>query len=360
MTRRAETETRNLTGVLVAIGMIRRPDETKLLPAPKTERIRRSELRFDPIYEVRFLTRVSSELRRRVMIQEMAGAIEEKYFVQFSKTYSVVENDLIEVDSEREIMDLVERETCQEEIDAYGEIRRLILNGSKFVVHFSPKNPTLNYEKNCVDFWVVEEEGGEVRWLRFGVKNGLESLAEVYKLIGGQGLIENEFDLLRNPVAPEEVRLAGVLSLLSLSNESTKIESREIRAVTQTLVDGFFKRCGERLYDDPDLVMRVYLAAKNEVKRLINKGKRVDIVAFVKSIAVDFYRWAKMKVRVVKESGYCSGFGYDGEFGATASQGWVIKEIGGRLVVEKGSTEGLTFCERCQCWYSGSRCPLCG
>ena len=40
-------------------------------------------------------------------------------------------------------------------------------------------------------------------------------------------------------------------------------------------------------------------------------------------------------------------------------QGIIALNIGGKIEYRLGRTEGLKHCEKCGCWYSGEKCPVC-
>ncbi len=42
-----------------------------------------------------------------------------------------------------------------------------------------------------------------------------------------------------------------------------------------------------------------------------------------------------------------------------STQGIIAFDINGRIEYRLGRTEGLHYCERCGCWYSGEKCPVC-
>jgi hypothetical protein len=62
------------------------------------------------------------------------------------------------------------------------------------VVNFSPKNEKYDYPQNCVDFW--RRDGDKIIWLRFVTTDGLDDFRKVWKELGGEGEVENEFELL--------------------------------------------------------------------------------------------------------------------------------------------------------------------
>jgi hypothetical protein len=308
---------------------------------------------FDPVGEVGYLARFEAWGRSGILGVELATqTAEDLGQVEHVRKYLLVGGSIVDVASGEGLVELVRRGGNAEEVLAMEKIENGLVENGGVLVHFSPANEKLGYQFNCVDFWRVID--GEVVSVRLMVKNGEAEMRNIWKLInGGVGLRDDE-NLLANPVR-SELKLARLFDMLELVGKKTDITFEQISKVVERVVENLKKRYGDRLFGDPELILRAYTMVHQFLEN--GGGTMGGMVGFVSEQLLAYYAVAPMGgVRQIRSYG-CAGSSAVGSF--ASGEGWIIKNLGGRYVVQKGSTEGRTFCRDCGCWYEGSRCPLC-
>ena len=207
----------------------------------------------------------------------------------------------------------------------------------------------------------LKDGSGVVRRMGFKVVGDLESLTELYKQYGGDKEIKTNYDLLRNPIDVKNLRLADLLTMMTLEEEKGKINDKQIREVVTRVIDKFYKLRGVAILEDSELILRVYSAAKEEVDRLARETSTVAVVTdkvvegVLEKMPIHLYNEGKM-TRTREKGGAC---GLEDAGGKFSKEGWILEMKDGKMISSWGSTEGKTFCSRCGCWHEGRKCPYC-
>ena len=68
------------------------------------------------------------------------------------------------------------------------------------------------------------------------------------------------------------------------------------------------------------------------------------------------YLFGQFKTKLVGGGG-CGSQSLSGQF---AKEGIIIVKTINGISFRNGRTEGLSYCSKCGCWYSGQKCPICG
>lgn len=340
---------------LVGANVITRPREQKLLMAPvEIPKSRVNSLSFDPKLEPRYLGQFEKiQMRLSQSEAEMATSLKEMYLSQFTHNYVFVDNHLFDEKTYLDIALLTKNGGIEEENTAMTKILKLLSEEHNLIVNISGKNEDLGYPDNMVDFWLASEDG-KVRVLRYKVDGDLKWLNDFYKTIGGELVDPNVREMLANPVGVTKYKLAEVLNMLVVSKETSKIENKRIEDVTHELTTYFYQEFGFAIFEDPNLILRLYLAIGNEIKE--NSRKKELTSAVISQIKINIYKFGQLEVKNVAGHG-CGGTGQEGQFGG--GQGWILVVVDGQMTSYFGSTEGMTHCERCGCYHSGSQCPYC-
>ncbi|MFA6518349.1 MAG: hypothetical protein WCV93_01705 [Candidatus Shapirobacteria bacterium] len=325
-------------------------DQVLLLEAPK-----KRVVGFDPVGEVDYLGRVDCLVRSGVLVRELATqTAEDLGLVEHVGHYDLRDGKISDRLSGESLVEMTKRGGVTDEVMALEKIEKGLVEGGGVWVHFSPVNEELGYQFNCVDFWRVVD--GEVVSVRLMVKNGEAEMRNVWKLINnGVGLGVDE-KLLTNPVVSEKLKLTKLFDMVELVAKKTGVNFEEIDRVAQQVIEYLRKEKGERLFEDPELILRAYTM----VHEFLKPGVVVESSGLVGMIAENYLRYyavAPMNgVKQIRSYG-CAGSSTVGNF--ASGEGWIIRNLGGKYVVQKGSTEGKTFCKDCGCWYEGSKCPFC-
>ena len=294
------------------------------------------KLNFNPVSEVGYLKRFGGELRKQQLTREIGTSLAELFLSEHSHEYQIIGGQICDVATGISIRNLSNEGASEEKIE------RMILNGARMVVNVSLKNKELDYFDNVVDIWKVED-GGRVNLFRFKVDMSETELASFDRLMGGE---------------VKEYRLAEVVAMLSLAKERDGVSIGKIMVIAKELTANFERNYGERLFIDAELITRLYVAVRLEVER-----RREESPVIERRIGVDPWRMRQYlfdEFRVVKTAGggACPGSSLSGEFGQ--GQGIIIVNSADGLTFRVGNTEGLTFCPKCGCFYSGDKCPICG
>lgn len=292
-------------------------------------------LNFDPVAEVAYLRRFGDELKRQQLSREIETSLAELLLSEHSHEYQMRGGQICDAATGISIRSLSDEGESEEKIE------RMILNGAKMVVNVSPKNKELGYFDNVVDIWKVEDEG-RINLFRFKVEMSENDLLNFDRLMGGE---------------VKEYRLAEVVAMLNLAKERDGVTIGKIMAVAKELMAGFERSYGEKLFLDAELITRLYVAIRLEVER-----RREECPVIEREVAVDPFRmqqymYGELKVVTVAGGG-CGGSSLSGEFGQ--GRGIIIVNTADGITFRVGSTEGLSFCQKCGCYYSGDKCPICG
>jgi hypothetical protein len=304
---------------------------------------------YDPVLEAGFLVGLEPGVRGRVLEREVKTAVYEAFLTSFRRDYQWRDGRIYDGESGLYISDLTSKGGRPEEMTAIKTIESGLEKG-RMVVNFSPQNAFYDYPQNCVDFWRRDEE--EIVWTRFVVQNRFKELALVWKDLGGEGEVTDEFELLAQPVETDE-KLAEVLMRLELASENRVTSKMKIDGVVEGLAEEFRREFGDNLEKDPEKIFRLFSAAMVETRR--NKGNDDGRVSV--EIPADWYLYGQM-VMVRTATGGCAGFNMVGQFGP--GRGYFTVSGGEGVKVMKGLIpEGYTFCNKCGVWYSGGKCPFC-
>ena len=288
---------------------------------------------FDSERERNFLRGLPPEVREPVLIREVrTAAYEAEFLPTYSRDYKLVNGRVFDTESRLLVADLVARGGRPEEIEAIKSIEEGLRLG-KMMINFSPRNAFYDYKQDCVDFWRVE--GEEVRWKRIVVKNNFEELREVWKNLGGQGEIENEFDLLARPVISEK-KIGEVLQMLDLTERISRVGKERIDRVVERLNGVFIREFGLEKMTQPEMIFRFWSAVTAEL------DNREDRSLAFGGLEVRRYLYGNMR-QAVRPSGGCSGFNLIGEFG---SQGYYVVKKGGAMA-EVVNRNGQRYCSVC-------------
>jgi len=312
-----------------------------------TNRERCFEEGFDPVREEVFLRGLMPVLRSRVLEREIKTAAYEAYLVDFRRDYQWRSGRIYDEESGLYISDLTRKGDRPEETRAMEAIEKGLERG-KMVVNFSPKNEKYDYPQSCVDFW--RRDGEKIVWLRFVTKNEYASLVEVWKGLGGEGEVADEFDLLANPVETDE-KIADVFARLDFVSSESGIGKEEIDVIVSKLASRFRQQFGEERLLDSEMIFRLFSAVMAEAER----GKNIG--ATILDMPINRYLYGEMMMMKSKTGG-CAGFNTVGQF-ATGMGYFVVKGAEGMKVMRGEIPEGYTFCKKCGVWYSGEKCPFC-
>ncbi len=285
--------------------------------------------------------------------EEMATSLKEMHLSQFGHDYIFVDGHLFDEKTHLDVALLTQNGGIEEENKAMTKIIKLLGEKNNLIVNISGENKDLGYPDNMIDFWLAGKDG-KVRVLRYKVEGDAKWLKDFYKTIGGELVDPNMAEMLADPVGVTKLKLAEVLNMLVVSKEMAKIEDKRIEDVTHELTTYFYKEFGNAIFEDPDLILRLYLAIGNEIKRNNNTNELTGTV--ISKMQINIYKFGQMEIKNIVGHG-CGGIAQEGKFGS--SQGYILVIRDGKMESYYGSTAGLTFCEQCSCWHSGSQCPYC-
>jgi len=292
-------------------------------------------LNFDPVAEVGYLRRFGDGLRRQQLSREIGTSLAELFLSEYSHEYQMIGGQICDAATGISIRNLSDEGESEERIE------RMILDGAKMVVNVSPKNKELGYFDNVVDIWKVED-GEKINLFRFKVDMNESDLINFDRLMGGE---------------VKEYRLAEVVVMLSLAKERDGVSIGKIMTIAKELVASFERNYGGKLFFDAELITRLYVAVRLEVERRREECPVVERRVGVDPFRIQQYLYGELKTMRVNGGG-CGGSSLSGEFGQ--GRGMIIVKTADGLVFRVGSTEGLSFCPKCGCFYSGDKCPICG
>lgn len=309
---------------------------------------------FDSRLEPRYLGQFENiSMRLDQSEEEMATSLKEMYLSQFEHDYVFIDGHLFDEKTNLDIALLTENGGIEEENWAMTKIIKLLGEGNNLIVNISGENKDLGYPDNMIDFWLSGKDG-KVRVLRYKVDGDTKWLNDFYKTIGGELSNPSVSEMLADPVGVKNHKLAEVLNMLVISKETAKINDKRIEDVTHELTVYFYKEFGAAIFEDPNLILRLYLAIGNEIKQ---SGRLVEITkTAISQMQINIYKFGQLEIKNIAGHG-CGGVAQEGKFGS--SQGWILEVKDGKMTSRFGTTEGLSYCSRCGCYHSGEKCPFC-
>ncbi|HPR99475.1 MAG TPA: hypothetical protein PLU63_01470 [Candidatus Woesebacteria bacterium] len=298
-------------------------------------KMNKERLNFDPVKEVSYLGQFSDELRKRQLETEISTALSELLLSEYSHDYLWRDGKIIDKNTGIEAKSL--SRNCEYESKKVDRIEEELEEGKELVVGISPKNKELDYPDDMVDFW-KRGEGDKLTLMRFKVEMSPEQLRDFEK------------------IDKENYKMGDLIKMLNLAKSDERVSISAIEKITQSLVERFNREFGEKIFVDAELITRLFVATRLEVER---QGEVEPVVGrWAESLygsRMQNYLFGQLKTVLVSGGG-CGGRSISGRF---ASEGIIIiKNVDG-ITFRKGSTEGLTYCTRCGCWYSGDKCPIC-
>ncbi|HPT66216.1 MAG TPA: hypothetical protein PK257_02810 [Candidatus Woesebacteria bacterium] len=225
-------------------------------------------------------------------------------------------------------------EHSEEEREATINIFELGKKGYNLVIWISPDDGGKVYKEGRLnmEFPIF----GEREWAIYGRHMPLLcDEKESFEL--AKRLLDNNGFSLREINCKEDVRTQPI---------AFKIEE----------VDDWIKKCRELMPEFSEIWD--FVEQGKDVENKIKMEK--DVRMAMKMAEGDNYLFesimARMGNEINAEGGHGSSWG-----GVDSDRGMIISvNSSGEISYQMGSTEGLTFCKKCGCWYSGDKCPLCG
>jgi len=310
---------------------------------------------FDPAREVEYLKQIDDDKKYVALGQELKTAIQELSFIQGGALERVLENGRIKEPTINTFLDrFVEKDSL--DMVAFNKIQEGLKDGNNLVVHFSPQNIEMNYPANVIDFWINQEKDGKINFLRFFVDDNLEKMKSIYKAFGGKEEIKSSVDLLTNPLITNDFRMADIMRNLMVSDKKIETTKNKIDNVVDHIMEDFYSDFENRIFFHKDLINRIF-SASYEVALNESSFNEMEINDYLIRRIGNFMYGQISEMKVRNGGGACPGVVKTAEFGP--GRGMIISIEDGSFVVKEGNTEGLTFCKKCGCWYSGDNCPLC-
>ncbi|HBP51047.1 MAG: hypothetical protein US68_C0001G0033 [Candidatus Shapirobacteria bacterium GW2011_GWE1_38_10] len=296
--------------------------------------MKQERLNFDPVKEVNYLRKFLGESRKHQLEREVSTSLAELLLSEYSHDYLWDGEKIIDKETGIKAGDL--SENCEFESQRLKNIEGELKKGKELVVCVSPKNAELDYPDDMVDFW-KKGEGEKLTLMRFKTKMSEWEL--------------KDFELMNK----DGYKLADLIGMLSLAKENRGTSMNLIEQVARNLTTEFEMEFGEKVYLDGEMMTRLYIAIRLEVER---KSREIGIESrnyVMLPLEIKNYLYGELKVKRTSGGG-CGGSSLSGQFG---SEGIIIINTSDGISFRKGSTEGLNYCSKCGCWYSGDKCPIC-
>ena len=330
--------------------------EQQLEPGENFSKKNSEVLFFDPAKEVEYLKKIDGDKKYLALTQELKTAIQELTWVQGGSLNRVLDEGRIKDPKTNVFIDQFITDNPSD-ILAFNRIQNALSEGNNLVVHFSPQNIELGYPANVVDFWLNNEKDGKIKFLRFFVDDNLEKMKLVYKAFGGKEETKSSNDLLINPLVVNDFRMVDVMSNLVVSDKKIETTKERIDGVVDKVVSRFYKKFGNRIFWDEDLIeKRIY----SGIIDVVMNGKSfedIEIEGYI-SENIEIYMYAQiLQMQVRNLGGACPGIVKTAEFGSTKMM--VVNENGSIVFKPIENTDGLKKCKACGYWYSGDNCPIC-
>lgn len=336
-------------------------EERLLLEAPKAKTVPRKNFDggFSPEDVVAFVGRAESYRRQKSLLVDMVTSriAEDVGLVEFSLNHEWKDGEVV-VLGLGNLEEVTWRRGVKSEVEAVREIQnKLAANPEAVVVHMSPVNKEIGYEFKCIDFWRILD--GKANFIRIMVKDGEEKMRKVWKVLNHGVELDPGKNLLSNPVG-SEMKLAELFNLFELAEAKNDLKYQRIENIVSRMVLKLEKEYGGEIVKDSELVARLYSAAYGTLEEETNrktKGRGVESDTEIER-KLDYMVKARMTEAKKKPSRGCSSSTMVNGF--ASGEGMIIRvSANGEITVSRGSTEGLKFCDKCGCWYSGASCPLC-
>lgn len=327
------------------------------------ERLRQEEnskkkevLFFDAAKEVEYLKRIDEDKRYLALGLELKTAMQELFWVQGGVLNRVLEGGRIKDLETGVFIDQFMTENSLDRV-AFEKIQKQLSEGNNLVVHLSPMNVEMGNNMNVVDFWLNDRENKKLKYVRIIVNEGFERMKKIYETFGGKEKIESNSDLLVNPLATNEFRMADFMANLTQVGKRIETSKERIDEVVDSLMRKFYRNFGNKIFLKKDLVNRIFSA----VYDVVLNGEHLDngeVENYVTDRVGDFMYSQILEMRMRKVQGVCPGIVRTAEFGS--GKPMMVAMEGGSLVFkEVDNTEGLKECKACGYWYSGEKCPIC-
>ncbi len=310
----------------------------------------KKNLGFSPENEVKFLGRLDPEVRVKSLDLELSTQLAEDFgLVEYSKTYIWENERIVDSVSHESVVHLTSRGGVREETEAIYAIEEgLKKDPNKTWVHFSPKNETLGYSENCVDFWRCVE--GKVVWNRIQVREGFGEMNKVLTELGGQEA-SSEMEILGRPIN-SELKLCELFSLFELASNKYGFSYESIERQVKKNIEDFKKEFGEEITLSKDKILRLYTSVYDYFRIQTIKdggiGKRNTEVSY----DLKMYMFGLMTGSKRESSSGCAGETTVGRYG----YGYFV--VDGHVSYGK-IPDGFKECKQCGCYYSGNKCPFC-
>lgn len=246
------------------------------------EYLERWQVGFNAKQEVNYLNRLPVENRRSVLKMEIATAAAETHrfsFTNWGHPY-YWDGEVIDPKSGELLSTVVGRGGRIEEEKAFSAIERGLAKEDGFLLHISPPSNEYHYPVGVVDLW--NRQGHNVLWQRVTVENNSAELREIFSTLSGQE-VASEAEILTHPVfIGSKDKIADVLNLFRVKDDTNKLSQEEIEMVTTTIIDDFDSKFGKDFINDPNTIFRLFSAVVNEteiwLKEKVELAKRKMVV----------------------------------------------------------------------------------
>jgi hypothetical protein len=299
-------------------------------------KMNKERLTFDPVKETEYLKQFSNELKKRQLETEIGTALSELLLSEYSHDYLLREGEIIDKDTGIGARTL--SKNCEYESKKINRIEEELKGGKDLVVSISPKNKELNYPDDMVDFW-KRGKGDELTLMRFKVEMSPGQLRDFEK------------------IDKDKYKLGDLIKMLNLAKSDERISILTIEEITQSLVSRFKKEFGEKIFIDAELITRIFVATRLELEKQREEEPVVSrLTESLNGLRMQNYLFGQFKTKLVGGGG-CGSQSLSGQF---AKEGIIIVKTINGISFRNGRTEGLSYCSKCGCWYSGQKCPICG
>lgn len=295
----------------------------------------KNRLNFDPGKEVKYLRNFVGEARKQQLEREIETSLAELLLSEYSHDFLWDGEKIIDKDTGKTARSL--SKNCEFESRRLAEIESKLKRGDDLVVSVSPKNMELKYPDDMVDFWKRGEEE-KLTWMRFKTDMSPAELKD-FEVMNKDGYL-----------------MSDLIQILNLARENKGTSMALIEGVARDITREFEMEYGKRIYLDAEIITRLYVAIRLEVEEQSKAtGIKVRSSLVVESARMKDYLYGQLKTKMVAGAG-CGNTSISGQF---ASEGIIIVKTVDGISFRKGKTEGLTYCSKCGCWYSGEKCPIC-
>ncbi len=310
---------------------------------------------FDPEKEVEYLKRIDDDKKYIALELELKTAMQELFCIQGGALERVLENGRIKDEKTNVFIDKFMTSNPLDK-EAFDKIQKGLNEGNKVVAHFSPINMELGYTMNIVDFWLNSKQNENIKYVRLFVNDDFERLKLIYETFGGKEKIESANDLLTNPLATNDFKMAEIMVNLTQTDKKIETNKNRIDDVVEQIMENFYDNFEKKMFSKKDLINRIFSACYD----VVLKGKSLDEVEvndYLGRNFGDFMFGQILEMKTRKGGGACPGIVATAEFGSSKTM--VTYENGSLVYKTIESADGLKFCEGCGYYYSGDKCPIC-